>query len=508
MMDDGMRELRENGVRVIGVLAGLIGAVLVIWSLIADAPLIAMSAVLLITPPMFCAYQRRSDRSVRILLGVTYPLLAALLLALASNTGWIIDMHMVFFAFLAVLTAVADWRVIVVGTLVTAMHHLALNFIAPAYVFPDGADLGRVVFHAVVVLMEAAVLIVLCRQFESLVEGLATARLAQAQLDAERHAEREALAAEQRIVLSGLSERLHALAAGDLSTRLDSPFPGEYDRARTLLNESCADLDRLVGAVANTADHVANGAHELREASTSLAGKTEQQTAAIESAARTAADLLREIEAQAELWDATRTTALDAKADADRGAADITGAAEAITRIEASSAEIGQMIGFIDTIAFQTNLLALNAGVEAARAGEAGKGFAVVAGEVRELAQRSAQSATAIKELVAASKNEVAIGVARVNQLVTLLASVVSRFSDIAGQIDQIALGSSGTLDAIRKIDEAMRLLDQGMQQNAAMAEQTSAASVELLRNAEDLNNQVARFRHKDAEPSPLSRAA
>ena len=508
MIVDDMRVLRENGVRVIGLLAGVIGAVLVIWGLLADAPLIAASAVLLVAPPMWCAHQRRSDPATRVLFGVTYPLLAALLLALASTTGWIIDMHMVFFAFLAVLAALADWRVIVIGTVVTALHHLALNFIAPAYVFPDGADLTRVVFHAVIVLIEAAVLIVLCRQFETLIRSLMEVRHAEVLIEVEGAAEREAIAEQQRVVLSGLSERLRALAAGDLSTRLAQPFPGEYDQARELLNESCANLDRLVGAVALTADQVASGAHELREASSDLAGKTERQTAAIESAARTAGDLLREIEDQAKLWDATRTTALDAKADADRGAEDITGAADAITRIETSSAKIGEMIGFIDTIAFQTNLLALNAGVEAARAGEAGKGFAVVAGEVRELAQRSAQSATAIKELVAASKNEVEVGVERVNHMVSLLASLVSRFSDIAGQIDRIALGSSGTLDAIRQIDEAMRLLDRGMQQNAAMAEQTSAASVELLRNAEDLNGQVERFRRDRADAPPLSRAA
>ncbi len=507
---DEMRSLRETGVRVTGMLAGLIGAVLAIWGLIAGAPMVACAAVLLIAAPLWFARQRRSDPVARIVLAVTYPLLAALLLAMASGTGWLIDMHMVFFAFLAVLAALADWRVIVVGTVVTALHHLALNFIAPALVFPDGADLTRVVFHAVVVLVEAAVLIVLCRQFETLIRSLMEVRQAEAALDAERVAEREAQADEQRMVLAGLSERLRALAAGDLSSRLDAPFPGEYDRARTLLNESCAELDQLVGAVALTADRVATGAHELREASGDLASKTEQQTAAIESAARTAGDLLGDIEAQATLWSTTRSTALEAKADADRGASEIAAAAEAITRIEASSAEIGEMIGFIDTIAFQTNLLALNAGVEAARAGEAGKGFAVVAGEVRELAQRSAQSATAIKQLVAVSKEEVAIGVARVQQLVTLLASLVARFSDIAGQVDQIALGSDGTLEAIRQINAAMTMLDRGMQQNAAMAEQTSAASVELLRSAEDLRGQVARFQRNGTvmPPARMSRAA
>jgi len=510
MNADEMKDLRQNGVRVIGLLAGVIGAVLVVWAVFAGAVLVALAAAGLVAAPLWLAQQRRSDPVARLVLAVTYPLLAALLVAMASGSGWIIDMHMVFFAFLAVLAALADWRVIVVGTAVTALHHLALNFIAPALVFPDGADLARVVFHAVVVLVEAAVLILLCRQFEALIRSLMAVRQAEAALDADRNAEREALAHEQRLVLSGLSDRLRALAAGDLKSRLDTPFPGEYDRARVLLNESCAELDQLVGAVAQTADQVATGAHELREASSDLAGKTERQTAAIESAARNAGDLLNDIEAQAGLWSATRSTALEAKADADRGATEIAAAAEAITRIEASSAEIGEMIGFIDTIAFQTNLLALNAGVEAARAGEAGKGFAVVAGEVRELAQRSAQSATAIKALVANSKDEVAIGVARVQQLVTLLASLVSRFSDIAGQVDKIALGSDGTLEALRQITAAITMLDRGMQQNAAMAEQTSAASVELLRSAEDLSGQVSRFQRQGnaAAQQPFSRAA
>jgi methyl-accepting chemotaxis protein len=505
-----LRVLRETGMRVVGTLASLVGAVLVIWGLVAGALLVALAAALLAVPSASFALSRRADPVARLAMAVTCPLLAALLLAMASGTGWILDMHMTFFALLAVLTVLADWRAIIVSTVVIALHHLALNFLAPALVFPDGADLLRVLFHAVVVLVEAVVLIVLCRQLEMLVNNLAEVRRAEAALAAERSAERERLNGEQRAVLTGLSERLRKLAAGDLASRLDTPFPGEYDRARALLNQSCAALDQLVGAVAQTADQVATGAQELREASSDLAGKTEQQTAAIESAARTAGELLHEIEAQAGLWTATRTVALDAKNDADRGAAEISAAAEAITRIEASSAEIGEMIGFIDTIAFQTNLLALNAGVEAARAGEAGKGFAVVAGEVRELAQRSAQSATAIKALVATSKDEVAIGVARVQQLVTLLASLVARFSDIAGQVDTIAKGSEGSLEAVRRIDAAMGLLDRGMQQNAAMAEQTSAASVELLRSAEDLSGQVSRFRQPDSTVAipPLSRAA
>ena len=504
-----LNDLRLQGVRLLAAVGGCTAAVIIGWSLWAGEAVHAVSAALLMVLPAWLALNRRSDPLARLVLGVTFPLLAALLLALASGTGWLLDFHMVFFAFLAVLAVMADWRVIIAATLTTAVHHLLLNFVAPAYVFPDGANILRVLFHAVIVLLEAGVLVVLCMRLESLIAGLMQARAAQAAADAERAAEREKVAAEQRAVLGQLSERLRLLAEGDLATRLDTPFPGEYEAARVMLNDSCTELDQLVGAVALTADRVATGAHELREASSDLASKTERQTAAIEPVARTAAGLLRDVEAQSEMWASTRTTALEAKADADRGSEAIAGAAEAMNRIEASSAEIGEMIAFIDTIAFQTNLLALNAGVEAARAGEAGKGFAVVAGEVRDLAQRSAQSASAIKQLVANSKTEVSTGVERVQELVSLLASLVARFAEIAGQVDRIALGSETALGHIRQIDEAMGLLDRAMQQNAAMAEQTSAAAVELLRSADDLDREVARFtRSEAAAPERFSRAA
>ncbi|MBU7575211.1 MAG: methyl-accepting chemotaxis protein [Hydrogenophaga sp.] len=368
-----MSELRAKGMRLAVMLEGIVGAIIIVWSFLAGEPIFALCAAMLIAVPVIFALQQRGDGIARLSTAVSLPLLGGLLIALARSTGWLIDMHMVFFAFLAVLVTMACWRVILTATLTIALHHLLLNFVAPAYVFPDGADLQRVVFHAVVVLMEAAILMLLCQRFEALVRGLTDARNAQAAIDAKLQAEREAVANEQRMVMVKLSERLRALAAGDLSERIETPFPGEYDQARTLLNASCQQLDQLVGAVALTANRVATGAHELREASGDLAGKTEQQTAAIENAARTAGDLLGTIEAQANLWSATRSTALEAKTDADRGASEIAAAAEAITRIEASSAEIGEMIGFIDTIAFQTNLLALNAGVEAARAGEAAR---------------------------------------------------------------------------------------------------------------------------------------
>ena len=317
--------------------------------------------------------------------GITYPLLAALLLAMASTTGWIIDMHMVFFAFLAVLAGLADWRVIVVGTLVTALHHLLLNFVAPALVFPDGANLARVLFHAVIVVIESAVLIILCRQFEALIHNLMDARQAEIALDAERNAEREAVAAGQRQVLAGLSARLGALAEGDLASRLDG-FPQEYRQVESDFNAAFAAVCATLGEVIGGMGAMTNGAGEIRVAADDLARRTEEQAANLEETAAAIGAINASAQDSAATSARARSSIEGASTRAEDGVQIVSEAVGAMQLISQSSNEISSMVAVIESISFQTNLLALNAGVEAARAGEAGKGFAVVAGEVRALA--------------------------------------------------------------------------------------------------------------------------
>jgi methyl-accepting chemotaxis protein len=163
--------------------------------------------------------------------------------------------------------------------------------------------------------------------------------------------------------------------------------------------------------------------------------------------------------------------------------------------IEKSSRQIAQIIGVIDEIAFQTNLLALNAGVEAARAGEAGRGFAVVASEVRALAQRSSDAAKEIKTLITASSQQVESGVDLVNRTGEALQKIVAKVADISGLVSEISASTQEQSSGLAQVNTAVNQMDQVTQQNAAMVEQSTAASHSLAGEADALTAMVARFR-------------
>ena len=194
------------------------------------------------------------------------------------------------------------------------------------------------------------------------------------------------------------------------------------------------------------------------------------------------------------LGDIVSKVASTARVSAERSGEVVRDAVEAMSQIEASSKQIGQIIGVIDEIAFQTNLLALNAGVEAARAGDAGRGFAVVAQEVRALAQRSAGAAKEIKTLISNSNDHVQQGVRLVGETGGVLGDIVGKVAEIDGLINEIALSSSEQAQGLNQVNTAVNQMDQVTQRNAAMVEQTNAAAASLLRDAEGLGGMIARF--------------
>jgi methyl-accepting chemotaxis protein len=174
-----------------------------------------------------------------------------------------------------------------------------------------------------------------------------------------------------------------------------------------------------------------------------------------------------------------------------------------MTEIEQSSRQISQIIGVIDEIAFQTNLLALNAGVEAARAGEAGRGFAVVASEVRALAQRSADAAKEIKGLISTSSEQVETGVERINNAGQAISSIVSKVAEINGLVSEIAASAREQSLGLGEVNTAINQMDQVTQQNAAMVEETTAASRSLADEADDLGRLVGQFKVNTGAAAP-----
>lgn len=489
-----LSSLRLRGVRLLASLAGAISLIVMGWSLWDGAMLHAFSAALVVALPIWIALAGRSDSLARLMVGSTFPLLAGLLLSLASGTNWQIDMHMLFFAFLAVTAVMADWRVIVAGTVLTALHHILLNFVAPDHIFQDGASILRVMYHAAIVILEAGVLAFLCMQLETLVIGVAEARAEQAKIDAERTAEREKVAREQREVLASLSERLSLLADGDLVTTLDTPFPAEYDPARTMLNSATNSLQDALARVIGGMETMTSGSSEIRSASDDLARRTEAQAASLEETAAAIAAINAGVQETAVTSRNARSTLDGTVTRANDGSLIVSQAVTAMQEIESSSEKISNIISVIESISFQTNLLALNAGVEAARAGESGKGFAVVANEVRALAQRCAEAADQVKELVTSSSDIVENGVDLVNRSGAAFSAIIKDVEALSGSIQLIAMSSSQQADNLSQITVAVSDLDRSTQQNAAMAEQCTAAASSLASEAAAVSRELTHF--------------
>ena len=317
-------------------------------------------------------------------------------------------------------------------------------------------------------------------------------------LTEEERLEREALktqdAADIQFAVDQLGAALGKLADGDVTFRLDRAFVSHLDTLRRNFNESVAVLQDTLIAVGENARGIDAGANEIRAAADDLSRRTEQQAASVEETAAALEEITTTVRDASRRAVEVGRLVSGARDGAEKSGIIVAHAITAMTEIERSSAEITNIIGVIDEIAFQTNLLALNAGVEAARAGEAGKGFAVVAQEVRELAQRSAKAAKEIKSLITASGGHVRTGVSLVGQTGASLALIVNEVQEIDRHINAIVESSREQAIGLQEVNQAVNAIDQSTQQNAAMVEQSTAASHTLAREADSLNLLLARF--------------
>ena len=307
-------------------------------------------------------------------------------------------------------------------------------------------------------------------------------------------AERAATAADQAKVVDGLAKGLDRLAAGVLTFRLNDAFASHYEQLRTDFNRAMDTLQSTMSEVATNATAVRSGAGEITSASDDLSRRTEQQAASLEETAAALDQITATVRKTAEGAAQSREAVGVAKGDAERSGVVVRDAVSAMSEIENSAKQIGQIIGVIDEIAFQTNLLALNAGVEAARAGDAGKGFAVVASEVRALAQRSAEAAKEIKALISASSQQVERGVGLVGETGKVLERILTQVTQINGAVTEIAASAQEQATGLQQVNTAINQMDQVTQQNAAMVEQATAASHALSSESDALSRLINRF--------------
>jgi methyl-accepting chemotaxis protein len=392
-----------------------------------------------------------------------------------------------------------------IGRITKAMRRLADGDVTSTIPFAGRGDEVGAMAGAVEVFRQAAISNLELEREAEEARGRAAAERAQAEREAEEHA-----AERLRVATSGLAAALERLAGGDLGFQIEKAFASEFEPLRHDFNRSVRQLSETLAEISNTVGAVESGSHEIASGANDLSRRTEQQAAALEETAAALDEITSNVSHAAKRTEEAKSLAGRANQSAAQSGRVVADAEEAMRRIEQSSQQISSIIGVIDEIAFQTNLLALNAGVEAARAGDAGKGFAVVAQEVRELAGRSAGAAKEIKALIKNSATEVNAGVKLVRETGAALGEIGGFIVEINGHMEAIAVSAKEQSTGLAEVNGAVNQMDQTTQQNAAMVEESTAASAALAGEAQTLRALISKFSFGDmpvsAKPSAMLR--
>jgi methyl-accepting chemotaxis protein len=296
-------------------------------------------------------------------------------------------------------------------------------------------------------------------------------------------------------IVSEVGEAADAARNNDLTRRISMDGKnGDIARLCEGVNGVLDTMSEVIGEVTTAATEVTNAASEIAMGTNDLSQRTEQQASSLEETAASMEEMASTVKQNADNAAQANQLAINSRTVATEGGNIVGKAVDAMSRIEASSQKISDIIGVIDEIAFQTNLLALNAAVEAARAGDAGKGFAVVASEVRSLAQRSSGAAKDIKSLIVQSSGQVKDGVKLVNDAGTSLNKIVDSIKKVTDIVSEIAAASREQSTGVEEINKAVAQMDEMTQKNSALVEESAAASRTLQEQAQGLRERMAVF--------------
>lgn len=500
-----LESTRMMGVKVLTYVVAVLGAIVVAVTMMRGGNWIVFGGS---SAAMFALalYASRLGSGLAARVSVTIASVAQVTLIVAAMSGhqWQLDVHMMFFALLAVLTLLACPKSLVVAAGFTAVHHVGLTLLWPTLVYPSvdlSGNLVRTVIHALIVVAETGILLgavisylkqldVLNADQAALSETMAALSQEKIAVDAKEQAQSE--------VVAQLHDRLTLIASGDLDAEIHEQFPEGYENLRVSFNAAVASLSGIIRSVTSVSSQIETDSAELAEVSASVANSTEKQadalsqvTDAVEYIAEAMSGAVETTEDTQKRFDSTRTVTRE-------GTEVVRQAVTTMDEIEESSSQIDHVVTLIEDIAFQTNLLALNAGVEAARAGEAGAGFAIVASEVRELARRSAEAAQNINALISQSNGHVTKGVSLVRQVGKALETIFEEVNEVSQNISEIAKISNEQSASVTQIRDSMQTIGSETQANAARSEEASAATASLDMAVDRLVQGLSGFRVKD----------
>jgi methyl-accepting chemotaxis protein len=316
---------------------------------------------------------------------------------------------------------------------------------------------------------------------------------------------------DMRRIIGTINDVMSRLSNGDLTAVIEDEFEGEFQVLGDAINQFVNQMSGTIGSIYEAVETITTASSEIATGNSDLSSRTEQQASSLEETASSMEELTGTVKLNAENAEQANALASQSCDIATKGGDLIRQVVDTMSSINASAQEISDIIGVIDGIAFQTNILALNAAVEAARAGEQGRGFAVVASEVRSLAQRSAEAAKEIKELISGSVSKIDGGNKLVNQSGDTMEEVVTSIKRVNDIMSEIAAASSEQASGIEEVSKAVVQMDEMTQQNAALVEEAAAAAESLQQQASGLSERVATFKigesHKtQQQPVPTAR--